>query len=343
MQPSGHVSGAEIRVVLELEGGDRWTPASLELVSDAFAVAERWKGQVAGWLFSAPENAAADPAPLAACGCRRVEQVVHPRLARWSSEAMVAALVARLDPHCRAIVIPGVARGEELAALVAGRLRTSWTPDALTLAVDRTGGLEITAVQPGGKLARTFRPVDSTPAVITMRPGVAEIRSDRKGTCEWVVSPAELDDVPELTAVEEIVAADPRTVDLTQADRIVSAGRGADGPAGVALVAELADELGAALGASRVAVDLGWVPVNRQVGQTGRTVQPELYVACGISGASHHVVGMRQSKHIVAINPEAKAPIHEVAHLSLRGDLREVIPPLLAALRQRATAASPAP
>ena len=124
-------------------------------------------------------------------------------------------------------------------------------------------------------------------------------------------------------------------MDLVFARRVVSAGRGAGGPDGVRLVEELADALGASLGASRMVVDLGWAPPARQVGQTGRTVRPDLYVACGISGASHHLAGMRDSKHIVAINPDGTAPIHDVAHLSLRGDLHRVIPAILAALGRR--------
>jgi electron transfer flavoprotein alpha subunit len=103
----------------------------------------------------------------------------------------------------------------------------------------------------------------------------------------------------------------------------------------VRLVADLADALGASLGASRMVVDLGWLPFERQVGQTGKTVRPDLYVACGISGASHHQAGMRDSKHIVAINPEPSAPIHDIAHLSLRGDLHQLIPAIRAALQRR--------
>src|SRR5581483_10405195 len=113
----------------------------------------------------------------------------------------------------------------------------------------------------------------------------------------------DLSDVPALTAVEKFLPADPRTVDIRAARRVVAGGRGTGGPDGMALVARLADALGAALAGSRLAVDLGWVARERQVGQTGKTVRPDLYVACGVSGASHHLVGMRDSKHIAVINP----------------------------------------
>jgi electron transfer flavoprotein alpha subunit len=174
-----------------------------------------------------------------------------------------------------------------------------------------------------------------------MRPGVPEARkTDNPPPLEVRVIDVDLSAVPELTTVERFLPADPRTVDLVFAQRIVSAGRGTGGPEGVRLVTELADALGASLGASRMVVDLGWAPAERQVGQTGRTVHPDLYVACGISGASHHLAGMRESKHIVAINPDAGAPIHEVAHLSLQGDLHQVIPAIRAALQRRSSQTS---
>ncbi|MSU69343.1 MAG: electron transfer flavoprotein subunit alpha/FixB family protein [Opitutaceae bacterium] len=168
-----------------------------------------------------------------------------------------------------------------------------------------------------------------------MRPGVAGVRSEKTETLEVQESLADLDSVPQLTTAEQFISADPKTIDLAIADRIVAAGRGVGGPDGIALAAKLAETLHASLGASRMAVDLGWVSPARQVGQTGRTVCPDLYVACGISGASHHLAGMRSSKHIIAINSDPKAPIHDVAHLSLPGDLHRVIPAVIAALQQR--------
>ena len=178
--------------------------------------------------------------------------------------------------------------------------------------------------------------------VLTIKPGVAEAKLvGSSGPIEVFESDVDLSAVPEYTRVTESLPADPRTVDIAFANRIVAGGRGTGGPDGMALVARLADVLGAAPAASRMAVDLGWAQAARQVGQTGKTVRPDLYVACGISGASHHLAGMRDSRHIVALNPDAKAPIHDVAQLSLHGDLRQVIPAIEAALHRRRTSERP--
>ena len=254
---------------------------------------------------------------------------------------MAAALADRVSSDCRAIFLPGTTRGEEVAALLATRMGAVWVPDALTVSTTRTGALDVTAVLPGGRLSRVHRAPEGRPAILTVRPGVAEPRRRETPAAPEVTERAvDLTGVPVLTETHAFLPADPKTVDLAFANRIASAGRGAGGPEGVALVAALAEALGASLGASRMAVDLGWAPQARQVGQTGRTVRPDLYVACGISGASHHIEGMRDSKHIVAINPDALAPIHDVAHLSLHGDMHRVIPAILEKLR-RETSPSP--
>jgi electron transfer flavoprotein alpha subunit len=206
----------------------------------------------------------------------------------------------------------------------------------LTLSVTRTGTLEVSASLANGKLSRVFRPVGERPVIVTMRAGVAEARRSEGAkapeirTCE-----VDLLSVPELTRIERFLPADPRTIDLVFAPRIVAGGRGTGGAEGLRLVGELADALHASVGVSRVVVDLGWAPYELQVGQTGRTVRPDLYVACGISGASHHVAGMRQSKHIVAINPDRTAPIHDVAHLSLFGEMQTLIPAIQDELHRR--------
>jgi electron transfer flavoprotein alpha subunit len=202
--------------------------------------------------------------------------------------------------------------------------------------VSRSGTIDVTAVEPGGKLSRSHRVQTSQPIVCTVRAGVAEVRH--------VPDPPEaaiddirvdLQDHARLTRVEKFLTADPATIDLRDAVRIVAGGRGTGGSKGMHLVAALAKALRASPAASRLAVDLGWAPRDRQVGQTGKIVQPDLYVACGISGASHHLAGMRDSRHIVAINSDPTAPIHEIAHLSLIGDLHRVVPAIQTNLRRR--------
>ncbi len=326
-----------VQAFAELDAHGKWSAHSLELLSDARALASRWNGGVGAWVLTAAALPKLDFAELAAHGGSRVRHLKSGRFADWSSEAIAAALAGHHSPNVRLMLLPGTARGEEVAALLAEKLETIWIPDALTFAVTRTGSLEITAVQPGGKLSRNVKPAGDRPVVVTMRAGVAEARREKAGEIEVHEAELNLSNVAMLTTVERFIPADPKTVDITFANRVVSAGRGTGGPDGVQLVANFADALHASLGASRMVVDLGWLPQQRQVGQTGKTVKPDLYVACGISGATHHLAGMRDSKHIVAINSDATAPIHEVAHLSLRGHLQQVIPPVIERLQKRSS------
>src|SRR5262249_5348643 len=149
-----------------------------------------------------------------------------------------------------------------------------------------------------GKLSRLFRPMAERPVIVTIRAGVAEPRQvSNPAALETRTIEVDLSAVPTLTTVERSLPADPRTIDLVFAQRVVAGGRGPGGAEGLRLVGTLADALHASVGVSRMVVDLGWAPYELQVGQTGRTVRPDLYVACGISGATHHVAGMRASKH----------------------------------------------
>ncbi len=324
-----------VQTLVVTDPSGKWSAHSLELVSDAAALARRWNGIAGAWALVAPAALKSDVSELARHGCSRVALLRNDRFAKWSSEAIVAALEANRSPGCRLILLPGTSRGEEVAAMLAEKLETLWIPDALTFAVNRMGSLEITSVNTGGKLSRLFRMADERPVVATMRPGVAEAKADKPAALETREVDVDLSRVAKLTDVEQFFPADPRTLDITFANKIVSGGRGTGGVEGMKLVAKLAETLGASVGASRMVVDLGWVPYERQVGQTGKTVHPDLYVACGISGASHHLAGMRDSSHIVAINPDPKAPIHEVAHLSLNGDLQQLIPEIVSVLEKR--------
>ena len=319
---------------------DEWTSHTLELVSDAAKIADRLKGHVAAWSLEGSNDVEhLETSLLSQHGCHLIQQLLHSRIANWQSEAIASALAQNMSPGCRVVFLPGTSRGEEVAALLSTSCETTWVPDAISLAVTRTGALEITAVEPGGKLARTYRAAADQPAIVTMRAGVAEARKvETPADIQMEKCEVDLSEVPELTQVERDLPADPQTVDICYANRIVAGGRGAGGSEGMQLIESMAQTLEASPAASRVAVDLGWSPFERQVGQTGKTVRPDLYVACGISGASHHLAGMRESRHIIAINNDQQAPIHEVAHLSLRGDLKQVIPAICETIASRKTA-----
>jgi electron transfer flavoprotein alpha subunit len=162
-------------------------------------------------------------------------------------------------------------------------------------------------------------------AVLTFKAGVAEAMppdSDRTGTVERIGS-LQVGDEP--LRVEREIPAEPSEVDIRYAERIVAGGRGLGGADGFQQLARVARLLKAGVAASRVAVDLGWIDRERQVGQTGKVVAPALYLACGISGASHHLAGIAEARHIVAINTDPDAPIFKVAHLGLIADLHEVL------------------
>jgi len=324
--------GPIVQILACPEPSGQWSKHTLELLGDAWVLSERLGGQTGAWVLGSCDGID----ELRHFGCDLVLNVQSPRLESWSSEAVAFALKQTLPNNCRVILLPADAHGEEVAALLSQALRGYWIPDVLIISVTRTGSLEVTAMVHGGKFSRSLRANAEVPFILTMKEGVAEVRK-KKGP-DFRIETIEIDffSVPRLTEVKNFMAPDPKTIDITDAPRIVAGGKGTAGEAGMKLVAQLAEKLGASVAASRLAVDLGWAPAERQVGQTGRTVRPRLYVACGISGASHHVAGMRESEHIVAINPDARAPIHDISHLTLAADLHQLIPTICGLLERRA-------
>jgi electron transfer flavoprotein alpha subunit len=229
----------------------------------------------------------------------------------------------------------GTIMGRSMLPRVAARLLTGLTADCTELDIEEDGEL-LRQTRPafGGNIMATILCKGHRPQMATVRHKVmnaAQKVADHKGKI------VEFDhlEIPEpRVEVLEFVQEEGEEVNLADADIIVSGGRGLKDPKNFELLRELAHEMGAALGSSRAAVDAGWIPYSHQVGQTGKTVNPTVYIACGISGAIQHLAGMKSSDVIVAINNDADAPIFDVAHYGIVGDLFEVVPELVKQLRK---------
>jgi electron transfer flavoprotein alpha subunit len=272
---------------------------------------------------------------LFAHGADQVYLVDDPALEKYSSEPYAEAMCALIEKHRPAAILAGATTaGRSFIPRVAVREHTGLTADCTGLAVNADGLLEQTRPAFGGNIMAAILCPDHRPQMATVRPKVfapAPAEEGRKG----VLVREELSLAPPVVQVVKTVRALENELNVTQADIVVSGGRGLGKPENFALLRELADALGgAAIGASRAAVDAEWISAFHQVGQTGKTVRPKLYVACGISGQIQHLVGMNSAETIVAINKDPDAPIFDVADIGIVGDLFEVVPALVRALTQ---------
>jgi electron transfer flavoprotein alpha subunit len=265
--------------------------------------------------------------------------VDDPTLARYRTDPYAAIMVDLVNEYKPEILIMGASsRGRDLAGSAATQLVTGLTADCTALDIDpETRLLRQTRPAFGGNIMATILCPEHRPQMATVRHRVFEVPEKQKvdaNAGQVVRYTPKLSEDEIVSKVLDFVTAEG-DVNLADARIIVSGGRGVKGPEGYAPIRALADVLGGAVGASRAAVDAGWIPYAHQVGQTGRTVRPDLYIACGISGAIQHLAGMRTAKVIVAINKDPEAPIFDVAHYGIVGDLFEVVPALTEAFRKR--------
>jgi len=251
----------------------------------------------------------------------------------------LTVLVKKYDPEV--FLVGATTLGRDLAGAVATSIGTGLTADTTHLAMGEVKGSDkklLLATRPafGGNVIATILCRDYRPQMATVRPRVftsAPRQADAKGEIVREVIPI----TPDMINAEilEFITNDAASVKLEYADIIVSGGRGLGGPKGFELIKQLADELGGVVGSSRACVDAGWIKYDHQVGQTGKTVRPKLYIAAGISGAIQHKVGMQESDFILAINRDPHAPIFDVATMGIVGDLYEVIPAMIKEIRAR--------
>jgi len=271
-----------------------------------------------------------DPSGLGAFGADQVFVVSSDELKLYQSQAYTAAVAQRAKAGSyAAIVLGATAMGKDLGPRVAARLGAPLAADVTGLEYD--GGIVVTRPVYSGKAVYRLK-VTGSPSVVSVRPNVfTPVQSPKSGTVQSMPVAA--------TAARErtvsVKEPEQAALDVAEAPIIVSGGRGLKEPANFKMLEELAAAFGnAAVGASRAVVDAGWRPHGDQVGQTGKTVSPNLYIAVGISGAIQHLAGMRTAKVIVAINKDKDAPIFKVADYGIVGDLFEIVPRLTEAIKQ---------
>lgn len=257
-----------------------------------------------------------------------------PLLKNYTSDGYTKVISDAIHEFKPEIVLYGATHiGRDLAPRIAKRVSTGLTADCTKLDIDpETKGILQTRPAFGGNLMATIKCPNHRPQMSTVRPGVMDKAPVQKGrTGEVIPVTLTLQESDIRTKIIEIVKTAKDMVSLTDAEIIVSGGAGLGDASGFELIKKFADKVGGVVGASRAAVDAGWIDHSHQVGQTGTTVKPKIYIACGISGAIQHLAGMQTSDIIIAINKNPMAPIFEVADYGIVGDLYKVIPELMEA------------
>jgi electron transfer flavoprotein alpha subunit len=315
----------------ELKGGEI-APVTKQVIGVARQMADTKNLSVAAVAIGKDIGSVADK--LIKLGANTVYICDSHEVEYFIDESYTKIIVDIAKNEAPKVIIGGASFvGKELFARLAATINSGLAPDVTGLEWD---GDNILATRPayGGKAILKVTPAGPGPQMATIRPKAfndAVPDENRTGNIQQVAF-----DIAKYGArakIQQKVSEAGQTVSLTDADIIVSGGRGLRAPENFKLIRELAGALGAAVGASRATVDAGWIPYSHQVGQTGKTVNPKLYVACGISGAIQHLVGMQTSKTIIAINRDPEAPIFKVATYGIVGDLFEFLPAIIEKLK----------
>ena len=273
-------------------------------------------------------------APLGQLGAAKVHLIDSPALASGTGESLGQALgqfIPQLAPDV--VLAAHTPQGKDLAPRLAAALDAALATDCVQVSCD---GDQVTARRPvyAGKATAEVEFTDDSLKVITVRPRTAKSpEPDATRSAEVASVAVELPE--QKTTLKEIIASDNARPDVTEASIVVTGGRSLGSAENFSIIEAFADSIGAAVGSSRAAVDAGYRPYRDQVGQTGKVVSPQVYIACGVSGAIQHLAGMRTSKHIVAINTDPDAPIFQLADYGIVGDLFEVVPQLTEAAKNR--------
>ncbi|MDD3087955.1 MAG: FAD-binding protein [Candidatus Omnitrophica bacterium] len=323
-----------IWVFLEQKNG-KVQSVSYELLGKAQELAKKLNCQVSGVLIGNKMEDQLDE--LIFCGADNIYQVEAPELANFQDEPYTNVLVELVKKYKPEILLCGATNiGRSLISRVAINIKAGLTADCTGLDIDPDKKILLqTRPAFGGNIMATIISPNYRPQMATVRHKVfAPMAADKKRKGKIIRESFESALYFSRTKLLDIVEEIESLVNLAEADIIVSGGRGMGGPENFKILEELAHVLGAAVGSSRAAVDAGWMPYSHQVGQTGRTVAPKIYFACGISGQIQHLVGMQSSKIIVAINKDPEAPIFKVATYGIVGDLFQIVPALTSKFKE---------
>lgn len=302
----------------------------LELVSEGRKLADTLDVELSAVVLG--NNVDNVTSELVGYGADKVIIADSPLLKHYTTDGYTKVLFDLVNERKPEIILLGATIiGRDLGPRISARLETGLTADCTKLAIDlETRNIQQTRPAFGGNIMATILTKNNRPQISTVRPGVmekTEFDSSREGSVEKVEVALESTDIRVI--IKEIVKSAKEAVNLGEAEIVVAGGRGLGNAEGFKLVQELADVMGGVVGASRAAVDSGWIDHEHQVGQTGTTVRPTIYIACGISGAIQHLAGMQSSDIIIAINKNAEAPIFDVADYGIAGDVYQVLPMLI--------------
>ncbi len=310
-------------------------PVSLELLGVGKHLAEKRGVALSAVLIGNQTGEAAKT--LIAHGADVVYKADYPQLAHFTDDVYGTILEKLIFEHKPEIVLAGAtAIGRSFIPSVATTLNAGLTADCTQLEIrEEDGALMQTRPAFGGNIMATIECPHSRPQMATVRPKVMKaLEMDLERTGEIVEVEVANQDLQSRVRVKETIISDSYKVNIQESDILISGGRGLESEKGFEAIRKLAEVLGAEVAASRAVVDAGWIPYPHQVGQTGKTVAPKLYFACGISGAVQHVAGMQSADTIVAINRDANAPIFDVADFGLVGDIFEILPKLIAKIEE---------
>jgi electron transfer flavoprotein alpha subunit len=308
--------------------------ATLEVLSEARRLANKAKLKVSALILGHPAEPFAEI--LSQYGTDNIYYVEHELLKQYTTDGYTVAIAALLrNRQPKSFLLAATTLGKDLAPRLATRLNVGLVSDCRVLEINNEGNLEMTRPSLGGRIYTKMKSPLQKLQLATITPGVLGVRKSKIGR-QAKTEKLEVEIQPEKlrTHVRGISKVERGELDISEAELVVAFGRGLGGHAQLPEMEAIADAMGACIAGSRVAVDEGWLSFERQIGQTGKTITPKLILCCGISGAQQFIMGMRESRFIIAINTDRKAPIFKIADLSVLGDLKAIVPELTKQLQE---------